>query len=225
MQKILENIHNAIDRIIGDIIRPLVLKTKEWMRIRREGKTGLWKKILNIKVQEELVVLPPNILSLLRPFLVWIVTVMMTYQIPLFYLFLLTLIALITDKFDGAWAQIDGKTAFGAFIDPVCDKISFIIFVSHSFEKLTFWVAIVAITIDVLLFIVALVGFILQGTKKKENVRFGSNAFGKAKFFIQAAGMIAICLYLFPLANYILIISIPFAILSFFLKVYILAKP
>jgi hypothetical protein len=81
------------------------------------------------------------------------------------------------------------------------------------------------ITIELILLLIALVGLVLQGTKKKERTNFRSNIFGKTKFMLQSFGICLLALDFIEFANILFAISIPFAIASIVMKVYTLSKP
>lgn len=229
MQAFLENVYNAINRIIVDGIKPYAISTKKWIKMHRERREDkreeLITKILNFTIQGETVVTVPNFLSILRPFLIAIAAMMQVYGVPWYFVSSLVFVALITDKFDGAWAEIDGHTAFGEFLDPLCDKISLVIILLPFIGVLSGWVVTVMITIETILLIVAIVGFALQGAKTKENTNFRSNLFGKTKFFLQSSGICLLVMEFFTLAQIAFIIAIPFAVSSLTLKIYRLAKP
>ncbi|TSC51950.1 MAG: hypothetical protein LiPW41_717 [Parcubacteria group bacterium LiPW_41] len=229
MQKFMEGIYESLNRGLANRIRPYALSTREWIRRNRERREDkreeLITKILNWSVQGEAIATVPNLLSLLRPFLVAIAMIMQTYGVPWYFVSPLIIIALLTDKFDGAWAEIDGHTAFGEFLDPLCDKISLVIMVIPFLGELWHWVIFPMIGIELSLLIIALVGFTLQGLKKKENTNFRANIFGKVKFSLQAIGIILIAFNQIFFANIVFGISIPFALASIAMKAYTLSKP
>lgn len=229
MKRFLERIYFAINSAIAESIRPLALKTKEWIkkhRERREDKREeLITKILNFSIQGERVVTVPNFLSILRPFLMLIAVVMQLYGIPWYLFGLVIVLALITDKYDGAWAEIDGHTTFGEYLDPLCDKLSLFIIAFPFLAQLSNWVVYIMFTIEIILLSVATVGFVLQGKNKKERTDFRSNIFGKTKFMFQSIGICLLALSSTNLANIAFAISIPLAIASIIVKVYTLSKP
>lgn len=229
MQKFMEGAYNALNRVIANVIRPYAIHTREWIKKRRERREDkreeLVTKILNWSVQGEAVVTVPNLLSVLRPFLITIAMIMQTYSIPWYFVSPVVTIALLTDKFDGAWAEIDGHTAFGEWFDPVCDKVSLVVMIIPFLNKLSYWIVFPMIGIESFLLIVALVGFALQGFKKKESTNFRSNIFGKIKFSIQAIGIVLIVFSEILFANILFAISLPFALISIAVKAYTLSKP
>ncbi|MFA5870482.1 MAG: CDP-alcohol phosphatidyltransferase family protein [Candidatus Paceibacterota bacterium] len=229
MQKFMEGAYNALNRVIANVLRPYAISTREWIKKRRERREDkheeLITTILNWRVQGEAIVTVPNLLSVLRPFLITIAMIMQTYGVPWYFVSPIVIIALLTDKFDGAWAEIDGHTAFGEWFDPLCDKVSLIIIVMPFLGQLSHWVIFPMIGIELFLLIIALVGFTLQGLKKKENTNFRSNIFGKVKFSLQAIGILLIAFSEISFANILFAISLPFAIISIVVKAYTLSKP
>lgn len=229
MKVYMEQVYEKINHLLGNVIRPGALWARNWIQKRRnlraDRKERFIAGLLNFKIQGEEVVNVPNFFSLLRPFLVLIAVIMDLYAVPRYFTLSIIAIALATDKVDGAWAEIDGKTAFGAFLDPICDKISLFIIAIYFFNRIHYWIIFPLLTIEVMLFIIALVGFFLQGTQKKERTDFRSNIFGKVKFFIQSLGIIAIAIQFIDVANYLFLFSILFAVVSIAVKVYTLAKP
>ena len=229
MQKFMEGAYNALNRFIANGIRPYALRTKDWTKRhkeRREDKREeLITKILNWSIQGEAIVTVPNLLSVLRPFLVSIAAIMQSYSVPWQFVSPIIIIALLTDKFDGAWAEIDGHTAFGEFLDPLCDKLSLVIITLPFLNQLSNWIVLPMITIELILLLIAIVGLVLQGTKKKEHTNFRSNIFGRTKFMLQAFGICFLTINSIYFANMAFAVAIPFAIASIVAKVYTLSKP
>ncbi|MGF1681271.1 CDP-diacylglycerol--glycerol-3-phosphate 3-phosphatidyltransferase [Photobacterium makurazakiensis] len=92
----------------------------------------------------------PNILSFIRLFLIpcFVITFYLPYSWAPFATALIFLIAAITDWFDGYLARkLNQTTRFGAFIDPVADKVmvaaAMVLVVEHYHSV---WVTIPAIT-------------------------------------------------------------------------------
>jgi phosphatidylglycerophosphate synthase len=229
MQKFMEGAYNALNRVIANVLRPYAMGTREWIKKRREHREDKREELIttipNWSVQGEAIVTVPNLLSVLRPFLITIAMVMQTYGVPWYFVSPVVIIALLTDKFDGAWAEIDGHTAFGEFLDPLCDKVSLVIMIIPFLSELSHWIIIPMIGIELLLLIIALVGFTLQGLKKKGNTNFRSNIFGKVKFSLQAIGILLIAFSEILFANILFAISLPFALVSIAVKAYTLSKP
>lgn len=92
----------------------------------------------------------PNILSLIRLFLipVFVVVFYLTYQWAAFGAALIFAIASVTDWLDGMLARKLNQTSrFGAFIDPVADKVlvaTALILITEHFHN--FWITIPAVT-------------------------------------------------------------------------------
>lgn len=229
MKKFMEEVYDSLNRGLANHIRPYALIAREWIRKNRERREDkreeLITTILNWNVQGEAIATVPNLLSLLRPFLVAIAMVMQVYGVPWYLVSPLIVVALLTDKFDGAWAEIDGRTTFGEFLDPLCDKLSLFIMVIPFLGELWHWIIFPMIGIELSLLIVALVGFKLQKSHQNESTNFRANIFGKVKFSFQAVGIILITLNQIFFANILFGISIPFALASVAMKTHTLSKP
>ncbi|MFA6407333.1 MAG: CDP-alcohol phosphatidyltransferase family protein [Candidatus Paceibacterota bacterium] len=215
----LTNIYRFINSVFRESIKPFVPAVKAWIQRHKERREDKREdrifRILNFRIMGEEVVTVPNVLSALRPILALLLLPMRYYGVPLTITAPIFAIALLTDKYDGVWAEQDGHTNFGEFLDPICDKIALFIFVLPDLAYLNSWIIWPLFVIELVLFTVsigAMISIHLGGLKKSTNL--SSNIFGKTKFTMECVALCALAIGFIDFAGWFFAIAIPFALLS-----------
>jgi len=125
--------------------------------------------------------------------------------------FIIMLIALISDSFDGFIARkLKQESELGKFLDPLCDKISLavILLTLIVVERMPLWSGIIIVR-D---FLILLGSYFLL---RHRSLVFASNLWGKITGFIFGAIILAFTLKLRTLGMFFLYLSIPAVIGTF----------
>lgn len=129
---------------------------------------------------------------------------------------LVFIIIMITDKLDGEYAKRQGTTWWGGFMDPLCDKVSVFICCSQCISQMKFWPAVSLGSIEFSLFVAPLLVLL----KDRRDVDVKSTLPGKWKFGIECVMFLAFLGRFDYLGNALLLLAIPFAIVSAVCKIY-----
>jgi len=126
----------------------------------------------------------PNQITLLRLGFLPFFLILVFYDEYRWALVVLVFVAL-TDAIDGFLARrLHQKSAFGAYLDPIADKLllssSFVVLAMA--KKIAWWLTIMVLSRDVLLLVVAAVIIIVQGYRP-----FPPSLLGKATTFFEIA--------------------------------------
>ena len=140
----------------------------------------------------------PNKLTVLRILLVPIMVILSFFNIPgqvlwvpmtMFLMWIIFIIASITDKLDGYLARKNNQvTDFGKFLDPIADKILVIaaMLILVGMQKLPAWIPIIVVFRE---FLVS--GYRMMAAGKKGKV-VAANKWGKLKTVTQMIALILI---------------------------------
>ena len=140
----------------------------------------------------------PNKLTVLRILLVPIMVILSFFDIPgkvlwvpmtMFLMWIIFIIASITDKLDGYLARKNNQvTDFGKFLDPIADKILVIaaMLILVGMQKLPAWIPIIVVFRE---FLVS--GYRMMAAGKKGKV-VAANKWGKLKTVTQMIALILI---------------------------------
>jgi cardiolipin synthase len=126
----------------------------------------------------------PNQITFLRLGVLPLFLILVIYDEYRWALIVLVFVA-FTDFVDGLLARtLEQKSALGAYLDPIADKLllssSFIVLAMG--KKIAWWLAIIVLSRDVLMLIVAAVILIIQGYRP-----FPPSLLGKAATFFEIA--------------------------------------
>lgn len=150
-----------------------------------------------VKEKKNNLLTAPNLLSLLRIFLVPVFLLMIIRQ-KVFNALVIFLVAAATDLLDGLFARIwHQKTKIGALLDPAADKLlgtsAFIMLTLPAFSfpnVIPLWLTVVVIGRDLLL---AISAFILYRFTTQKN--FSPSLLGKATTFCQMAVILLVLFF------------------------------
>ena len=212
-------VYRFINSVFRESIKPFVPAVKEWIRRHKERREDKREeritRILNFRIADEEVVTVPNFLSALRPILAALLIPMRMYGVPLYITAPIFAVALLTDKYDGVWAELDGHTHFGEFFDPFCDKLALFLLVIPDIALLEPWIIWPLLAIEFVLFAIsvgAIISMHLGGLKKGTSL--SSNIFGKTKFMAECFALCALAVGFAGYAEWFFAFAIPFSILS-----------
>ena len=213
------DLYHALNKAVSNSIAPLVPKTRAWIdagKKRREGKReATIARILQFKIAGEEVVTVPNLLSILRPILALMILPMRIYGVPTWIVVIAFVITMITDKYDGAWALLDGGTRFGEVLDPLCDKIALLIFIIPDLYHLPALIMYPLLAVETVLFFITVIAvYAMHLGILSQRAKLRANIFGKIKFSIEVVAMSFLVVHLHEYAAVLFAIAIPFAIVS-----------
>lgn len=223
----LENALLGLNNLIEDTTRfmlSLVVKVKARRQIAKEKiyrREERIVQILNMEVLGEELFTVPNMFSLSRVVLAFLAWPIIAYGLPSWIIISILVAAIITDRLDGVWARLEGETNIGAALDPWCDKIFFIVCVMPShysslLEPIVLWML---ISIEAMLFLVPLLALIwIRKQRLGSDADIRSNICGKVKLFFELATLFSLAIRRVLLANYFLLLSAIFALLSIIIK-------
>jgi phosphatidylglycerophosphate synthase len=201
LEKLLSFIYSMLERLLAAILSPLLPKA---------GLNPNKHRLLTL----------PNLISLFRlplGLLVW----KYSSNSPRVVTFLFCL-AMLSDLLDGLLARKTGPTIYGAIIDPICDKMFFLVCVMayrQAFNPTVFWAL---VPLELLIF---LAPFVYLWVKKiaADKAEFRSNIWGKSKFTFECLALAAAVPGLNTLASCLLLIALTLALVS--IPVQIMKQP
>lgn len=223
----LENALLGLNDLIEGMARfmlALVVKVKVRRQIAKEriyNKEVRIVQILDMEVLGDKLFTVPNMFSLSRIVLASLAWPIIAYGLPSWIIISILIAAIITDRFDGVWARLEGETHLGAALDPWCDKIFFVACVlpsqySGKLEPAILWTL---ISIEAMLFLVPLVALIwIKKQRLDSDTDIKSNIYGKTKLFCELAILFCLAINFTLPANYFLMLSAIFALLSIIIK-------
>lgn len=223
----LENALLGLNKLIEGTTRfmlSLVVKVKARRQVAKEKiyrREERIVQILDMEVLGEELFTVPNMFSLSRILLAFLAWPMIAYDLPGWIIISILAAAIITDRLDGVWARLEGETNIGAALDPWCDKIFFIICIlpyqySSLLEPMVLWTL---ISIEAMLFLAPLLALIwIRKQRLGSDTDIRSNIYGKVKLFFELAALFCLAIRQALLANYFLLLSTIFALLSIIIK-------
>jgi len=192
LEKLLSFVYSLFERLLATIFSPLLPK---------EGLNPNEHRLLTL----------PNLISLTRLPL-GLLVFGYSSDSP-WVVALLFFLAMLSDLLDGMLARKTGPTIYGAIIDPVCDKMFFLICAMayrQAFNPMVFWPLIL---LEVLIF---LAPFVYLWIKKvaTDKAEFRSNIWGKSKFTFECLALAAAVPKLNTLASCLLLMALVLALVS-----------
>lgn len=191
LEKLLSFCYSSFERLLVSILNPLLPKA---------GLNPNQNRLLTL----------PNLISLSRLPLGLLVWKHSDSPWTVAFLFFL---AMLSDLLDGMLARKTGPTLYGAILDPVCDKMFFLLCAvayRRAFNPAVFWTL---VPLEVLIF---LAPFVYLWVKKiaAGKAEFRSNIWGKSKFTFECLALAAAVPGLSALASYLLAAALFLALVS-----------
>lgn len=190
--KLLNSTYSLLERLLAAILSPLLPKA---------GFNPNEHRLLTL----------PNLISLSRlplGLLVW------KYSSgPPEVVALLFFLAMLSDLLDGMLARKTGPTIYGAIIDPVCDKVFFLVCViayRQAFNPIVFWPL---VSLEALIFL-APFAYLWVRRVAADKAEFRSNIWGKSKFAFECLALAAAVPGLNALASCFLLAALVLALIS-----------
>lgn len=214
------NVYRTLNTRLSEMIAPLAFIVEQKLQYRKE-KRDTWHsariaRVLCFTVAGEEVITVPNMLSALRPLLTLTALLpMRIYGAPTWLIATVFALAMLTDKLDGTWALLHGHTRFGEVLDPICDKLSLVIFIIPDFTHLPAIIMYALLAFESALFLLVIIAvYAIHLGILSHEVRLTANIFGKVKFTTEVVAMSLLIFHAHAAAAVFFALAAPFAFAS-----------
>lgn len=222
LERFLVGLNDGVEQVFRSIVGVFTTvqkKQREARSLLLNSEMTLYQRLFDRRFLEDELLTVPNMFSLSRIVFGAVLYAMISYEVPAWIVASVFVVAVLTDRFDGVWARLEGETTLGAMLDPWCDK-AFFVLCAFGFqlriEPLVFWAL---VGIEFALFaIAACAAWRMAQGKLPLETDFRSNVFGKAKFILECVAIGLLVLGITAFTNELLTSAILFAVLSAFGK-------